>query len=94
MLPREGSMEKRFPDTDTTESSGIVSVAAEGAMFDRLYRLDGWKTLSMVQRYAHPSPGHQRQAIERLVTRPLSTSPATPHDLGSNRDGRKSRLQE
>jgi hypothetical protein len=31
--------------------------------------LGGWKTLSMVQRYAHLSPGHQRNAIERLVTR-------------------------
>jgi hypothetical protein len=26
----------------------------------------------MVQRYAHLSPGHQRQAIERLVTRAVS----------------------
>jgi len=34
--------------------------------------LGGWKTLSMVQRYAHLSPGHQRQAIERLVTRHTS----------------------
>ena len=31
--------------------------------------LGGWKGLSMVQRYAHLSPGHQRNAIERLVTR-------------------------
>ena len=34
--------------------------------------LGGWKTLSMVQRYAHLSPGHQSQAIERLVTRGAS----------------------
>jgi hypothetical protein len=38
--------------------------------------LGGWKTLSMVQRYAHLSPGHQRQAIERLVTRQVSAKPA------------------
>ena len=37
--------------------------------------LGGWKTLSMVQRYAHLSPGHQRQAIERLVTRAVSARP-------------------
>ncbi|MFN3476070.1 MAG: hypothetical protein ACK4Z6_00735, partial [Candidatus Methylomirabilales bacterium] len=27
----------------------------------------GHKTLKMVTRYAHLSPGHQRQAVERLV---------------------------
>jgi hypothetical protein len=31
--------------------------------------LGGWKTLAMVQRYAHLSPSHRQQAIERLVTR-------------------------
>src|SRR5262249_47776734 len=30
MLPREGSMAKLFPDADTTESSGIVSVCGGG----------------------------------------------------------------
>jgi hypothetical protein len=40
----------------------------EGVDLLTLKELGGWKTLSMVQRYAHLSPGHQRQAIERLVT--------------------------
>ena len=31
--------------------------------------LGGWKSLAMVQRYAHLSPYHRSQAIERLVTR-------------------------
>jgi hypothetical protein len=31
--------------------------------------LGGWKSLTMVQRYAHLSPTHRSQAIERLVTR-------------------------
>jgi len=31
--------------------------------------LGGWKSLSMVQRYAHLSPSHRQQAIERLVSR-------------------------
>jgi site-specific recombinase XerD len=31
--------------------------------------LGGWKRLSIVRRYTHPAPGHQRQAIERLVPR-------------------------
>jgi len=31
--------------------------------------LGGWKSLAMVQRYAHLSPEHHRDAVERLVTR-------------------------
>src|SRR2546427_10454932 len=44
-------------------------LAMEGVDLLALKALGGWKTLSMVQRYAHLSPGHQRSAIERLVTR-------------------------
>jgi len=29
--------------------------------------LGGWKTLSMVQRYAHLAPGRLRESVERLV---------------------------
>jgi integrase len=32
--------------------------------------LGGWKSLAMVQRYGHLSPGHRQSAIERLVSRP------------------------
>jgi integrase len=31
--------------------------------------LGGWKSLAMVQRYAHLSPSHRREAIERLAAR-------------------------
>jgi hypothetical protein len=31
--------------------------------------LGGWKSLTMVQRYAHLSPSHRRAAIERLAVR-------------------------
>jgi integrase len=31
--------------------------------------LGGWKSLTMVQRYAHLSPSHRREAIERLAVR-------------------------
>ncbi len=31
--------------------------------------LGGWKSHAMVQRYAHLSPAHRREAIERFVTR-------------------------
>ena len=48
----------------------------EGVDLLAIKALGGWKTLSMVQRYAHLSPGHQRNAIERLVTRQRITETA------------------
>ncbi len=45
-------------------------VAMEGV--DPLFtikELGGWKSLSMVQRYAHLSLSHSRDAIERLASR-------------------------
>ena len=30
-------------------------------------KLGGWRTLAMVQRYAHLAPGHLRAAVDRLV---------------------------
>jgi hypothetical protein len=41
----------------------------EGVDLLTIKELGGWKSLVMVQRYAHLSPSHRRQAIERLVTR-------------------------
>jgi site-specific recombinase XerD len=32
-----------------------------------LKELGGWKSLSMIQRYAHLAPGHLQQAVERLA---------------------------
>jgi hypothetical protein len=31
----------------------------------------GHKTMTMTLRYSHLSPGHRRNAVERLVTRPV-----------------------
>lgn len=59
----------RLHDTRHTFASRL---AMEGVDLLTIKELGGWKTLSMVQRYAHLSPGHQRQAIERLVTRALA----------------------
>ena len=56
----------RLHDTRHTFASRL---AREGVDLLAIKVLGGWKTLSMVQRYAHLSPGHQRSAIERLVTR-------------------------
>ena len=59
---------KDFPLHDTRRTFAS-RLAMAGVDLLTLKELGGWKTLSMVQRYAHLSPGHQRQAIERLVTR-------------------------
>ena len=44
----------------------------EGVDLLTLKELGGWKSLPMVQRYAHLSPSHRRSAIERLVARPAA----------------------
>jgi len=56
----------RFHDLRHTFASRL---AMEGVDLLTIKDLGGWKTLSMVQRYAHLSPGHRQNAIERLVTR-------------------------
>jgi hypothetical protein len=43
----------------------------EGVDLLTIKELGGWKSLPMVQRYAHLSPPHRRTAIECLVTRPV-----------------------
>jgi integrase len=63
----------RLHDTRHTFASRL---AMEGVDLLAIKALGGWKTLSMVQRYAHLSPGHQRNAIERLVTRERVTEQA------------------
>ena len=56
----------RLHDTRHTFASRL---AVEGVDMLTIKALGGWMSLPMVQRYAHLSPGHQRNAIERLVTR-------------------------
>ena len=47
--------------------------------------LGGWKTLAMVMRYAHLSPGRLREGIERLVVAPAVTaSNQKPAPVGSD----------
>jgi hypothetical protein len=48
----------------------------EGVDLLTIKDLGGWKTLSMVQRYAHLSPGHRQTAIERLLTRQIGPNEA------------------
>lgn len=35
--------------------------------------LGGWQTIAMVERYAHLSPAHKAQAVERIAWSPTST---------------------
>lgn len=39
-----------------------------------LQKLGGWRTLAMVQRYAHLAPGHLADAVERLVSAPCQSA--------------------
>jgi integrase len=64
----------RFHDLRHTFASRL---AMEGLDLLTIKELGGWKSLSMVQRYAHLSPGHRRTAIERLVGRQISAEAAT-----------------
>ena len=38
----------------------------------------GWRTLAMVQRYAHLAPGHLHAAVERLVKQPIGSCRTSP----------------
>jgi integrase len=63
----------RFHDLRHTFASRL---AMEAADLLAIKDLGGWKSLAMVQRYAHLSPAHRREAIERLVTRAKTTESA------------------
>jgi len=64
----------RFHDLRHTWASRL---AMAGVPLFTIMELGGWKTLKNVQRYAHLSPGHRREALERLTPRPTDTSSDT-----------------
>jgi site-specific recombinase XerC len=45
-------------------------LVAAGVDLRSVEELGGWRTLSMVQRYAHLSPGHLLAAVERIAATP------------------------
>ena len=49
-------------------------------------QLGGRKSLAMVQRYGHLSPGHRQTAIERLVIRPAKVETLAAVGAESHRD--------
>lgn len=63
----------RFHDLRHTFASRL---AMEGIDLLTIKELGGWKSLPMVQRYAHLSPSHRRTAIERLATRTVTPQTA------------------
>ncbi len=56
----------RWHDTRHTTASRLVMA---GVDLYTVKEILGHKTLAMTARYAHLSPGHQRQALERLADR-------------------------
>lgn len=63
----------RFHDLRHTFASRL---AMEGVDLLTIKELGGWKSLTMVQRYADLSASHRVQAIERLATRKSETQTA------------------
>jgi site-specific recombinase XerD len=56
--------------------------------------LGGWKTASMVSRYAHLAPGHLTAAVERLVgTTPHGAGLAQNYPIGLNAHGETARIE-
>ena len=43
-------------------------LAMSGVDLRTIQELGGWASLAMVQRYAHLSPGHKADAVERLAS--------------------------
>jgi integrase len=58
----------RFHDLRHTFASRLVMA---GVSLRAVQELGGWKSLSMVQRYAHLSPSHLHAAVEKLAVPPL-----------------------
>jgi integrase len=52
-------------------------LAMAGVDLLTIKELGGWKTLEMVQRYAHLSPDHNRQALGRLISYRTDTATST-----------------
>jgi integrase len=58
----------RFHDLRHTWCSRMCELGVDEAT---IQELGGWKTRSMIKRYAHPSMDHKREALEKLSRVPL-----------------------
>ncbi len=66
----------RFHDLRHYRHTFASRLAMEGVDLLTIKDLGGWKTFTMVQRYAHLSPGHRHAAIERLASRKVEPEKA------------------
>lgn len=83
----------RKADRDASRLEGYVwhsnrhtfasRLAMAGVDLLTLKEVGGWKTMTMVERYAHLSPNHLHRAVERLVS-PPNTEPAAATELSRN----------
>ena len=69
---RHGRLKVFFPSAPPEGLCGTQVADVAAPHLDELDQLTirevgGWKTLTMVQRYAHLAPGHLHAAVERLV---------------------------
>jgi integrase len=71
-------------------------LVAAGVDLRTVQELGGWKTLSMVQRYAHLSPGHLVAAVEKIVAVPTVVVPGAVSvpELRRNFDSAKTASRE
>jgi integrase len=65
----------RWHDTRHTAASRLVMA---GVDLFTVKEILGHKTLAMTVRYSHLSPGHQRQALERLADRQVVQTAPVP----------------
>jgi integrase len=79
----------RFHDLRHTFASRL---AMAGVDLYTVQRAGGWKTQTMVQRYAHLSPDHIRAAVERLAQAPSASGTGTK--TGTRETGEKQREAE
>lgn len=67
----------------TTRHTFASRLAMVGVGDRTVQELGGWKTSRMVDRYAHLSPSHKAQAVEKIATAFAAASPDAIHDTGS-----------
>ena len=71
-------------------------LVAAGVDLRTVQELGGWRTLSMIQRYAHLSPGHLAAAVEKIVAAPsiVVSEPASVGELRQNFDSVETAIRE
>jgi len=92
-------MSLRWQDVDLPTGSATVTwhalghtfasrLVAAGVDLRTVQDLGGWRTLSMVQRYAHLSPDHLVAAVEKIAPAPAVVAPGNVSavELGENLD--------